>query len=152
MPFLLPLLSNWRVWLGIAFLLLAGYAQYQKSEARAYKDKLAVFTAQVESIGKQAIERNRRIEDANKSRIDVAIANRDASIARLRVLVQQARSGSGAMPIVPAPAAAGGSICYDQSAVSAAVERYRQRVIGIVESGDEAQIDANFLLKAWPKQ
>ena len=149
--FPLELLSNWRVWLGIVFLLLAGYAQYWKSEARAYKDQLTVFTAQVESIGKQAIERNRRIEDANKSRIDVAIANRDASIARLRLLVQQANTRTSVLPSTAGTAQDPSRVCFDKAKLDESLKQFIGSAAGIAQEGDSAIIDNKAWLSSWPK-
>jgi len=132
----------------VAFLLLAMFAWGAWERGSAAKAELAAFTASVQAAGEQAIQRRKVVEDANKKRLQNARAGWATSLACLR---DDTCAGRSSVPIVPTPPSGTAEICYDQTKLAEAVERYRKRVQGLVTEGQLAQADAVALLAAWPE-
>lgn len=126
----------------------SGYVE-GKQEVQAEFDKLK---NDVTAAGLKAKQDALDKEKKDAKRVADAQSERDIAIGRMRSAEAAASAARRAMPLTPAAAAGNSLICFDQKALSAAVERYRGRVRGLVESGDETAIDAAALIKAWPKQ
>jgi len=147
-----------RFWYLIPIALLTastGWYRHEASQEHAQRIQIAAeykaFTAQVDALGK-AQEQASKLKDAEHAKtVSVAVSNRADALRLLRDVQNKADARSRDLPIVPAAAVSGGAICYDQKAVAAAIERYRQRIAGVVAEGDSAQIDAKSLLDGWPK-
>lgn len=130
-----------------AVVMLALFAWGAWERGSAAKAELATFTESTKAAGEQAIQRNKGVNDANKKRQAATVASRDTA---LRCLHNDACAGRSTVPLVPPAAGGDSTICYRQTALSAAVENYRTAVQRRVTEGDAAQIDAKGLLSAWP--
>ena len=133
-----------------AGILIAGLSvalKIQSSRLEACNAKYESFVAQTRILGEQAKAAKEKKEAQDAKRVNDAVASRDDALRRLR----DERSRSSRVPLTPAAPAGSEQICFGQSALAAAVEQYRERVRGLVEAGDEAQIDAQALLRAWPE-
>lgn len=124
----------------------SGYVE-GKQEVQAEFDK---FKNEVTAAGLKAKQDALDKEKNDAQRVATAQSERDIAIGRMRAAEAAASAARRAMPLTPAAAAGNSLICFDQKALSAAVERYRGRVRSLVESGDETAIDAAALIKAWP--
>ena len=124
----------------------AGYIE-GRDEVQAKFDK---FTNEVKAEGLKAQQDKLDKEKSYATNIATATTERDAAISRMRAAEAAASAARRAMPLTPAAASGSSQICFEQKALSAAVERYRGRVRILVESGDETAIDAAALIRAWP--
>jgi hypothetical protein len=148
---IVPLLGNWRVWIAAAVSVwaLATYALYERGNAAVAR--LDTFKAQVEAVGQQAIARAKEKELENANRITAAITRRDVELARLRVLVQQTRSGGSVLPSNTGAAPSADRICFQRAGLDDALKQFIGSAAGIAEAGDSAIIDTRAWLQAWPK-
>ena len=142
----LPLTTWAMLGLGMIVLGLGMAVKVQTARLDAAKAEHAAFVAQVKQNGEIAAKAAKLKEAQDAKQISDAITARNAALKRLR----DDNSASRRVPIVPAAAAGSETICFQQSALSAAVERYRAGVRGLVAEGDAAQIDAIALIQAWP--
>ena len=149
MPIFLSLLG--RFWFVPVILIMGLAVHHYRTELRVTTAEFEAYKSKVAELGAQAEKRKIEVESANANQIRDAVSSRNAALASLRAAQAQAAAGRSRVPLTPAAAAGSGALCFDQKALSAAVERYRERVRGLVEIGDEAQIDAQALVRAWPK-
>jgi hypothetical protein len=91
-------------------------------------------------------------EQQDATQIANAVVTRDAALARMRAAEAAASAARSRLPLTPRAAAGSSVLCFEPQAISAAVERYRGRVRGLAESGDETTVDAKALIDSWPKQ
>ena len=128
----------------IAGVLLVGLG-VQTKRVESCKAESAEFIAKVEAAGivAQKVAAAKEKEDAK--RITDALTDRDTALKRLRLSASR-----GNVPILSSGPSGSGEICGEQKALSAAIERFRGGVRSLVESGDEAQIDAQSLVRSWP--
>ena len=130
---------------GAVMLVMVVTIKIYASRLQSCKTEHAEFVAKVELLGKQAEAAAKLKESQDAKQIKDALSDRDAALKRLHNNTNQNR-----VPLVP-PAPTGSSeICYEQSFLNTAVERFRTGVRSLVTVGDEAQIDAQALIKAWP--
>ena len=154
MTFLLPLLARFWFVVPIA-LLMASTAYYRGQTHQEHAKRIEVeaayeqFKAGVKIAGEAAQAAAKAKDQANEKTIKSAVAGRADALRRLRDA--ESNTSSRSVPLVPAAAAGDRQICFDPPALTAAVERYRARVRGLAQSGDEAQIDAQALIDGWPK-
>ena len=140
----------------LAMLLVATAAWfYAKHEGRVEgrKEVQVQFDAFKNDITQKGLQAKQDALDKEKNdakRVADAQSDRDIAIGRMRAAEAAASAARRAMPLTPAAAGGGSQICFDQKALSAAVERYRERVRGLAQSGDETAVDAAALIKAWP--
>jgi hypothetical protein len=142
---------------GIVALLMAlacgaAYLKGHHAGAQEVQEKFDLFTAQVRAEGEKAKADALQKEKDYATQITVAVTSRDDALKRMQLAEARANAARRAMPLTPASTSAGGAICFDQKALSSAVEQYRGRVSHLVEQGDEAQLDAQTLVKSWPTQ
>ena len=140
---------------GIALLLLglaigAAYLKGKHEGMAEIQAKFDLFTAQVKAEGEKAKADALQKEKDDAKRIADAVTERDVALQRMRSAQAAADAARRAVPLTPAATAGSSLICFEQKALSAAVERYRGRVRGLVAVGDETAIDAAALIKAWP--
>lgn len=126
----------------------SGYVE-GKAEVQALFDK---FKNDVTTAGLKAKQDAITKESQDAKRVADAQSDRDIAIGRMRAAEAAASAARRAVPLTPAATAGNSLICFEQKALSAAVERYRGRVRSLAESGDETAIDAAALIKAWPSQ
>jgi hypothetical protein len=149
------LLLNWRTWavLALAGALGAAWIEHRsavKWEGRYEAEKAAgaAFRAQVAAAGEQATKKAKETEAGYAKQVKTAVAARDDALKRLRESAN--RPIGGFVPPDTRPASAGG-ICYDPSALDAAIRQFATGVQGIVAQGDAASLDAQALIQAWPR-
>ena len=116
------------------------------------QEKFDLFTAQVKAEGEKAKADAMIKEKEDEKRVATAESDRNAALSRMRVAQAAADRARRSMPLTPAASGGSGQICFDQKALSAAVEQYRGSVRRLVETGDEITLDAAALISAWPKQ
>ena len=136
---------------GVIILGMAGAIHYYKSELQVVTAQYEGFKETVKANGEAAIAKAALKEKEHEITINDALGVRDDALNQLRLAQAAARAAGGRVPLLAAPAQASGTICFDQKALSAAVERYRDRIFDLVVQGDEAAIDAQTLINAWPK-
>ena len=134
-----------RFWYFIPILLLAFSTWYYKTGMERTQRHYDGYKAEVRILGEIAEKAAKQKEAEYEQKIKLSMSNRLASYKRVR---EQSRE----RPVSITPAIAPGSeqICFDPPAFDAAIEQYRERVRRLVEQGDEAQIDAETLINAWP--
>ena len=115
----------------------------------AVKNEFAAFVSNVEVEGEKAKVRKIEKESKDAKTIAAAVSDRDAALKRLRLA--QAGAGRGSVSLAPPAAAGSREICFEPEAFASAIDRFRERVTGIVIQGEEAAIDAQALLEGWPK-
>lgn len=140
-----------RFWYVPVIALMALAVHHYRSELRVVEAEYAAFVSKVEALGEQAKARKIEVEASNAKQITDAVTSRNAALASLRSAQAAADARSRSMPLAPAAAKGSSVQCFEPQALSAAVERYRGRVLGLVTQGDEAAIDAATLIRAWPK-
>ena len=138
-----------RFWFLIPIAILTATTAYYKHEATYNHDQLITYKATVDALGQAQAQASRQKDAEHAKTIANAVTDRDLAIKRLRESETSRRASY--LSVVPDAPASGGGLCFDPSAITAAVERYRQRVAGVVAEGDAAQIDARALLQAWPR-
>jgi hypothetical protein len=141
----------------VVVLAAGGWGLYQKHEGRVegrqeVQTKFDKFVNDATAAGLKAKQDAIEKEKQDATQIANAVVTRDAALARMRAAEAAASAARRRVPLTPASAGVGGLICFEQKALSAAVESYRGSVRGIAESGDEATVDARALIDAWPKQ
>lgn len=145
---------------GIVFvvlsLLMAG--AYFKGHHNGYVDGRAevqalfdTFKNEVTAAGLKAKQDAIDKEKNDAKHVADAVSERDVAIGRMRAAEAAASAARRSVPLTPVAAGSNSLICFEQKALSAAVERYRGRVRSLAESGDETAIDAAALIKAWPR-
>ena len=137
--------------LGIALLVTLGLLHIARADLGVVQAQHDGFKQTVEAQGKQAQAEAKLKESNNAIQISTAVANRNDALARLRVAQAAASAAASRVPITPAAAKGSDRQCFEPKALSAAVERYRGRVLGLVAEGDRAAIDAKTLMDSWPK-
>ena len=137
--------------------MLLGVVHYERSERMVLQAQFDGFKATVAAQGKQAEAEAKLKEVQYASQITAANAGRDDAYKRVLAAESAIRAASSRVPYRAITASADGSKCIDPSTVAAAIEKFRrdvatvrQRLVGIVASGDEAQADAVSLIKGWP--
>lgn len=110
------------------------------------------FVNETKAAGLKAEQDRIDKEKSYATQIATATSDRDAALQRMRVAEAAASAARRAMPLTPAAANGSNLICFEQKALSAAVEQYRGRVRGLAQSGDETAVDARALIQAWPSQ
>ena len=144
-------LLNPIVILSIALTLALGAVHHYRSELKLTEAQYEVYRANVKALEEQAKAHTIEVEAKNERQITDAIGSRNAALSSLRAAQAQANAGRNSVPLSPAAPAGSDQICFSQKALSSAVERYRGRIFDLVKEGDEASIDANALIQAWPK-
>ena len=129
----------------VMLLMLAGI-HYYKSKYEVTDARFDAFKSETKALGEAAKANKALQEAANARQITDAVTSRDDALKRL----SQERARSNRVPLTPAAASGSDQICFGQKALSAAVERYRAGVLGLVTQGDECAIDARTLIQAWP--
>ena len=152
----MPIISKFEIY-GIILVIIAlamGAAYYKghKAGADEVQQKFDLFTAQVKAEGEKAKADALQKEKDYATQITTATDARNAALSRLQLAQAAANSSRNRVSLTPAPAAGSTKICFEPVAFAAAIERYRQRVAGVVGTGDSAQIDAQTLIQAWPKE
>ena len=151
-------ISRWEVY-GIALLAIilaaGGWGLYQKHEGRVegraeIQVQFDAFKNKVEAAGVKAEADKLAKEKEDAKRISDATTERDLALSRMRAAEAAASAARRRVPLTPTAAGSGGQICFDQKALSAAVEQYRGSVRGLAESGDETALDARALIQSWP--
>lgn len=142
--------------LGILAGVLALGVAIQTHRVESCKTEFAAFKAQVKQLGEQAEKEARAKEKANEKRIADANNERDAALKRLR---DRERSRSRNLSSAAAPANSGNRVCIPTATYNSAMGEFREvlarvmaEVDGYATRGDEAAIDADTLIKAWPRQ
>ena len=140
---------------GIVAGVLAVGVAIQTKRLESCKADFSAFKAQVKQLGEQAEKEARAKEKANEKRIADANTERDAALKRLR---ERRYPGGGIVSRAPAAPAGSSQVCIGAEAYNAAfrefsqsLERFLAEAFGYAQDGDAAQIDAETLLKAWPK-
>jgi len=149
MPILLNLLG--RFWYLIVIAALLGYSDWLRHEVKDAKNELVVFRAQVESSADKGKALELEKEKAREHAISDALSERDDALKRMRLAQAETRSRGNFLPAAPAAAKDSSQICFDRAALESAIRKLDQDVQGIVGQGDTSRIDAQTLLKAWPK-
>ena len=149
-------LEAYGIGLLIVVIAVTGMYFYAKHEGRVEGRKevqveFDAFKNDVAAKGLQAKQDKLDKEKADAKRIIDAESERDVARAGMRAAQAAERAARSRVPLTPAATGSSGQICFDQKALSAAVERYRGRVRGLAESGDEAALDCAALIKAWPQ-
>ena len=134
----------------LALAIGAAYWRGHMAGAESVQVKFDLFTAQVAAAGEKAKTDALQKEKDYATRITTATTDRDAALQRMRAAQATANAARRAVPLTPTAASPSGLICFEQKALSTAVERYRGRVRSLVEVGDEITLDAKALIKACP--
>ena len=163
MPIFLTLLRQF--WYVVPIVILFLWGEYEHHAANTARKDLSVLQAQfdgfkdkIEAQGKQAKAEAKLKETQNAQAVTVAVAGRNDALHRLHVVQAAANSASRSLSRSPTAPAGSNQVCFDSAAYNAAFAKYRNRLgIGLdgirklAFEGDEAQIDGQALLKAWPK-
>lgn len=114
----------------------------------------ATFKAQVEANGKIAEAKAKEKEVRDAKQIQVAVAQRDVALGRLRDATSAASRRLSDSPAAPAGSQ---NVYLESAAYTAAFREFREQLersmaeaIRLAAEGDAAQIDAQTLLNAWP--
>ena len=136
----------------------AGKWAMHQTEARAeIEGKYNAFVDGVKEAGDKAEKKRKEKEAETAKNLNTAVTERDAALNRLR---DNARKGAGSRGLPKAPTATAGSnqICIPTATYNTAFGEFGKELFRFVEAargyaieGDEAQIDAQTLLKGWPK-
>ena len=138
-----------RFWYVLVIVALLASTAWYRNSAEKTQLKFDAFVSETKALGEQAKAHKIEKEYQDAKQITDAVTSRNAALASLRTA--QANASRSRVPLAPQATAGSSQICFDPPALSAAVERYRGRVRGLVETGDEANIDAKALIQAWPK-
>ena len=133
----------------LALAIGAAYFKGHSAGMAEVQQKFDLFTAQVNAAGEKARADALTKERDYAAQITTANAGRNDALNSLRQAT--ARLAASRVSVVPAAAKGSSSECFDAKALTAAVERYRQRIADLVTEGDRAQIDATSILKSWPQ-
>ena len=133
----------------LAFVVGAAYYKGYTAGEEKIQTKYDLFVAQVNAAGEKARADALTKEKENADKVATAVASRDAALNSLRLA--SARLAASRVPLVPAAAAGSNSQCFSPKALTAAVERYRQRIADLGTEGDRAQIDGQAILRSWPQ-
>lgn len=134
--------------LGIVCAVLTVALSICRADINTERANFRAFKSEVSAAGEKAKAEKLTREKGWEDEIKNSNSQRDAALASLR---DSERSRRSRVPITPAATDGGDKICFSQKALSAAVERYRGRILGLVAEGDAAQIDAQALIRAWPR-
>lgn len=130
------------------------WATHEAANAAKIKGQYDAFVANVKAVGDEQERKSKEKDAANAKQIKDAVTERDVALTKLRQSNTRRRELSDA-----ATATAGsGQVCFPTPTYNASVKRYRERLdrgLGGIQplaiEGDAAQIDAQTLLKGWPK-
>lgn len=134
--------------LGVLLLVLLGWLHIVRADLKVTEAQFESFKDKTAALGEQAKAHKIEKEANDAKAIQSALGERDAAIKRMRDYI----ASRSRVPLTPASPGGGDKICFSQKALSAAVERYRAGVRGIIEQGDAAQIDAQTLVNGWPSK
>lgn len=135
-----------------AMLMLAMVGAYFKGHsagAQSVQVQFDEFKNDVRAAGLKAEQDKIAREKADNDKINSAVTNRDAALARLREQTSRARSGF--LSNSSGTAADSGKICYDRPTLDAALRALDSGVSRLAAEGDKAMIDGLTLLSAWPQ-
>lgn len=119
----------------------------QTKRLESAKAEHATFVATVKAAGEEAQRKAKATEAANEKRINGAITERNAAIARLR----DERASRSRVPILPATAENADRICLSRAKFESAFGTLATDIQGIAEVGDIAIINNRAWLNSWPK-
>ena len=144
--------------LGVLCLVLAGLLHIARADLGEVKAQYEGFKQTTEANGKKAEAEAKLKETQNAQTISTAVTSRNDALERLRAVQAAASSASRRLSGSPTAPAGSSQICLESAAYNAAFAKYRDRlgaglegIRRLVIEGDEAQIDAQTLFKAWPK-
>ena len=125
---------------GLILLALIGWGSWEHS--RFLSERLA-YSDFRETSAIQALKQ----KEEHDEQISVAMAERDASISRLRD--SQKRTNALRSAITPTGPE---KLCYGRSAFDAALSAYLAGVENLLADGDQAVIDNKVWASAWPRR
>ena len=142
--------------LGVALAVMYGFLHIARADLRTCNAEFTAFKQTVEANGKRAQAEAKLKETQNAQAISGALTERDAALGRLRD--SQKRSASRRVSKAPAAPAGSDQVCIGSAAYNAAFQRFRERLVSNLDGlgalaveGDEAQLDAQTLIQAWPR-
>lgn len=148
----LPVMAYAAIAAGVVIIGLSVALKVQSSRLAACQHDFEVFRVQVETLGREAERKAHEKEKADAAKIQTAVSERDAALAKLR-----SNSGSRRVSTNPAAPAGSSQVCFRSDAYSAAfsefsgsLNRFLGEAYGLAIEGDAAQIDAQTLIKSWP--
>lgn len=138
---------------GAVFLIMGIALKVQSQRLESCKEEHQKFVSQVEANGKLAEQRKKEKEAQDEKRIQDAVSQRDVALKRLR----DNRSASRSLSDNSIASAGNPTVCVPATVYNTAMARFGKDLSGFLEAtgryaerGDEAQIDAQALIQAWP--
>lgn len=143
--------------LGVALIAAGAWAKREATQRAEVEGKFAAFKESVKTLGEEAEKDRKKKEKENAENLSTAVGERDAARKQLRDYAGKS-AGSRKLPSATAASSSSGQSCIGTAAYLAAMAAFRKELgsgmaaaDGYTLAGDEAQIDAQTLLKGWPK-
>ena len=117
------------------------------------RTEYASFVATAKALGEQ----KQKEADAEKARLEKAKERADADAKRLvrelnatRERLHHERANRNVVPAASPTSSRPELSCFDRSELGAALQRFREGLVGIAQEGDQATLELN-TAKAWAK-